>query len=172
MDWTDFDADDQTTLVFSLVTNHGRAHALAVVLRVQGGIDGKAQRHRGHVPQSGSRRRCPTETKVTILADRGFGDAKLFGFLEELGFDYVIRFRGDIFVTAADGETRRAEDWVGVGGRARKLADAEIIEGKAEGRRGRLRQGQGHEGSLASGGERRRRRRRARSSTYILGAGP
>ena len=50
----------------------------------------------------------PEGTKVTILADRGFGDAKLFGFLKKLGFEHVIRFRGDIFVTAADGETRRA----------------------------------------------------------------
>ena len=72
----------------------------------------------------------PEGTKVTILADRGFGDVKLFSFLEELGFGYVIRFRGDIFVTAADGETRRAEAWVGVGGRARKLADAEISKEK------------------------------------------
>ncbi|MBU3890947.1 IS4 family transposase, partial [Methylosinus sp. KRF6] len=39
---------------------------------------------------------------------------------------YVIRFRGDTFVSAADGETRRAADWVGVGGRARKLANAEV----------------------------------------------
>ena len=69
-------------------------------------------------------------TKVTIVADRGFGDAKLFGFLAELGFAYVIRFRGDTFVTASDGETRRAEDWVGAGGRARKLADAEISKDK------------------------------------------
>ena len=61
----------------------------------------------------------PEGTKVTILANRGFGDAKLFGFLAELTLAYVIRFRGDTFVTAADGETRRAKDWVGAGvGRA------------------------------------------------------
>ncbi|MEH6952618.1 transposase [Nitrobacter sp. NHB1] len=48
---------------------------------------------------------------MTILADRGFGDTKLFGFLETLGFDYVIRFRGNIHVTAADGETRAAAAW-------------------------------------------------------------
>ncbi len=28
MDWTDFDADDQTTLALNLVTNHGRATPL------------------------------------------------------------------------------------------------------------------------------------------------
>ena len=72
----------------------------------------------------------PEGTKVTILADRGFGDVRLFSFIEELGFGYVIRFRGNTLVTAADGETRHAEGWVGVGGRARKLADAEISREK------------------------------------------
>ena len=43
--------------------------------------------------------------RVTILADRGFGDQKLFAFLGELGFGYVIRFRGNSRVTAEDGET-------------------------------------------------------------------
>jgi len=37
---------------------------------------------------------------------------------EELKFDFVIRFRGNIAVTAADGEVRAAADWVGAGGRA------------------------------------------------------
>jgi hypothetical protein len=40
---------------------------------------------------------------VTILADRGFGDQKLFAFLSTLGFGYVIRFRGNIRVTDAGG---------------------------------------------------------------------
>ena len=63
---------------------------------------------------------------MTILADRGFGDAKLFDFLGTLGFAYVIRFRGNIHVSAADGQTRPATAWVGKGGRARKLRDAEV----------------------------------------------
>ncbi len=64
---------------------------------------------------------------VTILADGGFGDTKLFGFLDTLGFAYVIRFRGNIHVGAADGETRPAAAWVGKDGRARRLRDAEDI---------------------------------------------
>jgi len=68
----------------------------------------------------------PEGVAVTILADRGFGDVKLFEFLESLGFRYVIRFRGDIHARAADGETRLAVDWVGKGGRARMLRDAEV----------------------------------------------
>ena len=63
---------------------------------------------------------------MTILADRGFGDQKLFAFLGELGFGYVIRFRGNIRVTDASGETRAAAEWVGKGGRARKLRDARV----------------------------------------------
>ena len=58
---------------------------------------------------------------MTILADRGFGDQKLFAFLGELGFGYVIPFRGNIGVTAEHGETKPAAAWVGKGGRARKL---------------------------------------------------
>jgi len=68
----------------------------------------------------------PQGVKVTILADRGFGDHKLFEFLKELGFEFIIRFRGNIHVTAADGETRPAADWVGKDGRSRKLRDATV----------------------------------------------
>jgi hypothetical protein len=61
----------------------------------------------------------PANVKVLIVADRGFGDQK-----QELKFDYLIRFRGNIAVTSAEGETRPAADWVGVGGRARTLRNA------------------------------------------------
>jgi hypothetical protein len=47
----------------------------------------------------------PAGVRVTIVADRGFCDQKLFELLsEELSFDFVISFRGKILVTAADGE--------------------------------------------------------------------
>jgi hypothetical protein len=52
----------------------------------------------------------PPDCAVTILADRGFGDHKPFKFLDDLGFGYVIRFRGNIHVTDAPGETRPAAD--------------------------------------------------------------
>ena len=81
MDWTDFDADDQTTLVFSLVATHGRATPF-VVLRVQGGVDGKANDIED-MCLNRLKEALPEGTKVTILADRGFGDAKLFRFLAE-----------------------------------------------------------------------------------------
>ena len=45
---------------------------------------------------------------------------------EELYFDYVIRFRGNIAVTATTGETRTAAAWLRAGGRARVLRGAAV----------------------------------------------
>ena len=70
----------------------------------------------------------PDDVKVTLLADRGFADTKLFDFLAEMGFDYVIRLKGNTKVSAADGLTRPAAEWVGQSGRARKLRDAGVTE--------------------------------------------
>jgi hypothetical protein len=70
----------------------------------------------------------PANVRATILADRGFADTKLFEFLGELGFDYVIRLKGNTRVGAVDGTTRPAQEWVGQGGRARKLRDAAVTE--------------------------------------------
>ena len=132
MDWTDFDADDQTTLVFSLISNHGRATPLMWFSVFKAELEGK----RNDIEDMclvRLKEALGEDVKATILADRGFGDAKLFGFLGELGFDYVVRFRGDTFVIAEDGETRRAEDFVGVNGRARKLVNAKISKGNQQG---------------------------------------
>jgi hypothetical protein len=60
--------------------------------------------------------------QVTILADRGFFDiAGLQALTQDWGFDYVVRFRGNIPVTAQHGESRPAQDWVAERGRARTL---------------------------------------------------
>ncbi len=65
------------------------------------------------------------------MADRGFGDRKLYDFLKgELGFEYVIRFRGCIHVTSQSGETRDADAWVGRGGRAKTLRQAAVTHDK------------------------------------------
>lgn len=125
MDWTDFDADDQTTLALNLVSNHGRATPLLWLTVLKDELKDSRNDFEdlclARLAES-----LPDGVAVTILADRGFGDTKLFGFLDALGFDYVIRFRGNIHVTAADGETRAAAAWVGKGGRARKLRAAEV----------------------------------------------
>jgi hypothetical protein len=125
MDWTEFDHDGQSTLALSLVTGHGRAAPLIWLTVWKEEIATR----RNDYEDACLRRLAetlPAGCRVTILADRGFGDQKLFAFLAELGFGHVIRFRGNIGVAAADGETRPAAEWVGKGGRARKLRQARV----------------------------------------------
>src|SRR5688500_18556284 len=127
MDWTDFDADGQATLALKLVTRHGRATPL-VWLSV---LKDELKDARNDYEDACLRRLAevlPAGVRVAILADRGFADTKLFDFLGELGFDYVIRLKGNTRVGAADGTVRPAQDWVGQGGRARKLRDAAVTE--------------------------------------------
>ena len=126
MDWTDYDRDGQATLVLSLVTGHGRA---APLLWLTMWKEELAERRNAVEDACLARLRelVPKGCRVTILADRGFGDNKLFAFLAELGFGYVIRFRGNVWVTdAATGETKPAAEWVSKSGRARKLRDARV----------------------------------------------
>jgi hypothetical protein len=126
MDWTDFAADGQATIMLSLLTNHGRATPL-VWLTV---ASATLKNHRNAYEYQVLVRLAdvlPADIKVCIVADRGFGDQKLYRVLtEELKFDYVIRFRGNITVTAADGEERTASGWVGPGGRACVLRGAMV----------------------------------------------
>src|SRR3954452_6545672 len=125
MDWTDFDADGQATLALKLVTRHGRATPL-IWLSVHKDELSNARNDYEDVCLRRLAEVLPDDVKVTILADRGFADTKLFGFLAEMGFDYVIRLKGNTKVSAADGTTRPAGEWVGQGGRARKLRDATV----------------------------------------------
>jgi DDE family transposase len=126
MDWTDFDADGQATIMLSLLTRHGRATPLLWLT-----VDTDTlKNHRNEYEYQVLVRLAdalPSDIKVCIVADRGFGDQKLYRVLsEQLKFDYVIRFRGNIIVTARDGETRTAAAWVGPGGRAKVLRGAEV----------------------------------------------
>ena len=126
MDWTDFDADGQTTIMLSLLCRHGRATPLVWLT-----VDTATLKDRRNAYEYQVLVRLaavlPAAVRVRIVADRGFGDQKLYRVLtEELKFDFVIRFRGNIKVTAADGEARAAAEWVGVGGRARVLRGATV----------------------------------------------
>ena len=130
MDWTDFDSDGQATLALNLVSEHGRAMPLLWLsvwkdeLKDQrNDIEDTCLRPLSEV--------VPPACRVTILADRGFADHKLFAYLADLDFAYVIRLRGNIHVTDASGETRTAANWVGRSGRARKLRGARVTASHA-----------------------------------------
>lgn len=126
MDWTEFEADGQATIMLSLLCRHGRATPLfwltvdtATLKTRRNGYEYQVLVRFAEV--------LPDGVQVCLVADRGFGDRKLYRVLaDELKFDFVIRFRGIITVTAADGEARAAAEWVGAGGRARVLRAAAV----------------------------------------------
>jgi hypothetical protein len=130
LDWTDFEADDQTTLVASLKTQHGRSTPLAWVTVQKSALKGV----RNDVEDAlllRLRECVAPEVKVTLLADRGFADQKLYALLKQLGFEYVIRFRQCITVTSQQGERRSAAQWVPNAGRLRLLKAARVTADEA-----------------------------------------
>lgn len=127
MDWTDFDDDDHTTLAVYLVTRHGRATPLwwktvrkSELKHRRTGIEQQAVIEIDQMLAEG--------VGVELLADRGFGDQKLYALLRELGWGYSIRFRGNIVVEAADGRSMRADEWVPASGRALRLVGARVTQ--------------------------------------------
>lgn len=125
LDWTDFEPDDQTTLVASLVSRHGRPTPLVWLTVQKSALKGLRNEVEDAVVLR-LREVIAPEVKVTLLADRGFADQKLYTLLQQVGFEYVVRFRQCITVTSAQGERRTAADWVPQGGRACKLTRAQV----------------------------------------------
>ena len=125
LDWTDFDADGHTTIALHLVTAHGRATPLVWMSVTKARLKGRRASYESAVLLR-LHEVLPPGVKVTLLADRGFGDQHLYAFLTDLGFDFVIRFRGDVLVQSRDGEVRPAREWVPPNGRTRYLKDARV----------------------------------------------
>ena len=128
-DWTEFDDSDQSMIVLGMQTNHGRCTPLVWKTVIKSELKGQRNAHEDEVLRTFHD--CITELKrpirVTVVADRGFGNIDLYHFIKEsLGFDYIIRFKGDIFVTSDCLEQRKACDWTGKNGRMRVLRDARV----------------------------------------------
>ena len=117
MDWTDFDADNQSTIAMHAMTSHGRATPLVWLTVEKQNIKGWRNFYE-YLALERLREVLPTGVKATILADRGFGDHKFYEKCRTLGFDFVVRFREIITVKSADGERRKAKDWLPTSGRA------------------------------------------------------
>ena len=130
MDWTEFDADSQSTICLYLITRHGRATPLVWKTVSRKTLASNRNRYEDEAIEL--LHAClPEEVAVTILADRGFGDQVRYEHLALLGFDYVIRFRECIHVTYG-GESHPARDWVAKTGRARMLKDAKVTADKTD----------------------------------------
>ena len=126
LDWTDFDDDDHTSICINLLTNHGRATPLVWLTLTKSGLKGNRSDAEDMVLERLKEVLPAQVTKVTVLADRGFGDVKLYALLTLWKWDFVIRFRGVISVTSEAGETRKAQEWLQLQGRARKLKNARV----------------------------------------------
>ena len=132
LDWTEYDADDQSTLVLSMITSHGRATPLLWKTVVKSKLKGKRSKHEDTLLER-FREVLPEGVKVTILADRGFGDQAMYELLkEQLGFEFVVRFRGIIKVTSADGRTKSAVAWTPNNGRSLLLRGARVTKAGRE----------------------------------------
>jgi Transposase DDE domain len=132
LDWTDFDDDDQSTIVLSMITSHGRATPLVWKTVMKSGLKGWRNEHEDVLLER-FHQVLPEGVKVTVLADRGFGDQALYELLKhQLGFDFVVRFRGIVKVASAEGETKPAKDWVPATGRPLLLRGASVTKAGRE----------------------------------------
>jgi Transposase DDE domain len=125
LDWTAFDADGHATIALYLVTAHGRATPLVWMRVKKARLKGRRNRYEDTVLIR-LHDVLPPGVKVTMLADRGFGDQKLYELLKDLGFDFIIRFRGVVAVESRDGEVRPASAWVPANGTPRQVKDARV----------------------------------------------
>ncbi len=125
LDWTDFEADDHTTLVASLVISHGRTTLLLWLTLQKSALAGNRAQAEDELLLR--LKECvPAEVKVTILADRGFADQRLYALLAQSGFEYVVRFRKDVRVEVEGGHQRPAAEWIPASGQAKKLAGVHV----------------------------------------------
>ena len=127
LDWTDFDADGHATIMLSLVTPHGRAVPLVWRTVPKAPLKGRRNQYEDEALLR-LHQVLPRGVRVTVLADRGFGDQQLYAVLRDFGFDFIVRLRGNVTVTSATGETRAAQDWVPATGAIKPLRGARVTQ--------------------------------------------
>lgn len=126
LDWTEFDGDDHSVIAMYMMTSHGRATPLLWKTVRKSELKARRNEHEyGLIHRL--QEILPPDVDITLLADRGFGDQKLFAQLEVLEWSYAIRFRGLIKVTHG-GTTRPAREWVPKSGHAKMLKDVLITD--------------------------------------------
>jgi hypothetical protein len=126
LDWTHFDQDRQRTIAAYLITSHGRATPLVWRTFPEAELKDGGQTDADDLPQLRPRQVIPEGVRVTLLADRGFGDTGIYTMCERWQWDYVIRFRTGILVTSAAGETKPVEEWVSPKGHAKAMRGAKV----------------------------------------------
>ena len=126
LDWTHFESDGHATIAAYLLTKHGRATPLVWRSFPLTELSDGGRTDAEDLLLLRLREAIPEDVTVTLIADRGFGDAGLYHLLERWGWNYVIRFRKGILVTSAAGETKPVEEWLSPKGHAKALRGASV----------------------------------------------
>lgn len=121
LDWTEFDKDGQATIALYLVSSHGRATPLVWKTIDKAKLKGRRGEYELEVVGR-LHEVVPAGVDVMVIADRGFGDQKLFAWLDTIGWGYIIRFKQLITVTV-DGTSKPAAEWMPKSGHAKMFRD-------------------------------------------------
>jgi hypothetical protein len=125
-DWTECEDADQCTVVLGMQTEHGRSTPLVWKTVTRSELKDQRNDHEDDLLVVLASV-VPKPVRVTVVADRGFSDSKLYSFLtEEWGVDDIIRCRGVVSVEDAAGERRKAKAWLGTAGRRRVFRHARV----------------------------------------------
>jgi hypothetical protein len=127
LDWTEFESDDHAMLVASVQTDHGRSTPLLWKTFVRSSLRNRRNDYEDELLVR-LREVIPTDVSVTIVADRAFADQKLYAFLQDLGFHFLIRFRSVIQVSDRTGMSKKAREWLGGARRMRVFRNALVTQ--------------------------------------------
>ena len=127
MDWTDFDADGQSTIAVNMITDHGRATPILWKTVDKSSLKHNRARYEDQI-LSRLKEVIPLHVKVTVLADRGFADQQFFKFITSLNFFYIIRTRGNIYVTDKNNVTQLGKAWLRADGRTKTLDQVGVTQ--------------------------------------------
>lgn len=130
LDWTEYADDGHSRIAVNLITDHGRATPLVWQTVKSKRLKRRRNRYEDEVLQLLAD--ClPEGVKVTLLADRGFADTKLFAFLrDDLGWDFAIRIRGSFTMTRESGLSHEVKDLVPSNGQAREMQNVLLTRSK------------------------------------------
>ncbi len=133
LDWTEYGAEGHHRIALNVVTKHGRATPLAWKTVTDAQLTDHRNDHEDELLRL-LKGVLPEHVElVIILGDRAFADVELYDMLRgELGFHFVVRFRGVIKVESQEGDASPAADWVPTNGRARLLAKALVTRKRFE----------------------------------------
>lgn len=127
LEWTEFDGEEIATLSLNLLTDERQVTRL-IWCTVPKSTIANGSRNRVELTLlKRLKETLPEGVTVTVTGERGPLGAALLGMLRaRWGFDYVIRLRGDLAITAASGEERPVAQWTGKTGEVKRLRQARL----------------------------------------------